>query len=111
MTDFIIEEKLTDYIVFFRINRPDVYNALNFEMLELLSSKLDALVKADVRCLVITGMGKSFSSGVDLKEIKDFDPNTARNFSLAGHRLLEKIENFPCPVIAAVNGYAVGGGL
>jgi enoyl-CoA hydratase len=111
MTDYIIEEKLTDFIVFFRINRPDVYNTLSFEMLEIFGSKLDAISKSDVRCLVITGMGKSFSSGADLKEMKEFDPNTARNFSLAGHRLLEKIENFPCPVIAAVNGYAVGGGL
>jgi len=111
MSDFIITEKITNYTVYIRLNRLEVYNAMNFEMLEDLGNKLDELSKTDIRCLVFTGTGKSFSSGADLKEIKEFDPNMARNFSLAGHKVLDKIENFPCPVIAAINGYALGGGL
>jgi len=111
MSDFIITEKITNFTVYIRFNRLDVFNAMNFEMLEDLSDKLDELSKTDIRCLVFTGTGKSFSSGADLQEIKEFDPNMARKFSLSGHRVLDKIENFPCPVIAAINGYTLGGGL
>ncbi len=87
------------------------YNiALSFAVLEEMSLILDDLTAKDVRVLVLTGSGKSFCSGADLKEIAGFSPETARQFSLAGHEVFDKIENFPCPVVAAVNGYALGGG-
>lgn len=98
------------HVVSLTLDRPEVYNALGFEVLADLSKTLDDLAKEDIRALVVTGTGKSFSSGADLKEIAAFSPERARDFSLAGHKAFDKLENFPCPVIAAVNGYALGGG-
>jgi enoyl-CoA hydratase len=98
------------HVVSLTLDRPDVYNALNFDILELVSRTLDDLAGRDVRALVITGTGKSFCSGADLKEIGGFSPEEAKRFSLAGHKVFDKIEGFPCPVIAAVGGFALGGG-
>jgi enoyl-CoA hydratase len=98
------------HVVSLTLDRPEVYNALNFEVLEELSRTLDDLAGGDVRALIITGAGKSFCSGADLKEIGGFFPEEAKRFSLAGHRAFDKIEGFPCPVIAGVNGFALGGG-
>jgi enoyl-CoA hydratase len=98
------------HVVSLTLERPEVFNALSFEVLEELSELLDDLVKEDVRVLIVTGSGKSFCSGADLKEIITFSPEKARSFSLVGHKAFDKLESFPCPVIAAVNGYALGGG-
>ncbi|HOV37798.1 MAG TPA: enoyl-CoA hydratase-related protein [Spirochaetales bacterium] len=98
------------YIVSLALDRPDVYNALSFEVLAEFSKILDDLAKKDIRVLIVTGTGKSFSSGADLKEIALFSPEQARDFSRAGHEVFDKLEGFPCPVVAAVNGYALGGG-
>ncbi len=98
------------HIVSLTLDRPEVYNALDFETLAELSRVLDDLAEKDVRALIVTGTGKSFSSGADLKEIATFSPEKARDFSLAGHQAFDRLANFPCPVIAAVNGYALGGG-
>lgn len=93
-----------------RINRPEVYNALSFDVLDELGAALEDLAREEPRVLLITGTGKAFSSGADLKEIREFSPERAREFSLAGHRVFDAVEGFPCPVIAGVNGYAFGGG-
>jgi len=98
------------YVFSLTLDRPEVYNALDFEILAGLSRTLDELATKDIRALIVTGTGKSFSSGADLKEIATFSPEKARDFSLAGHEAFDRIANFPCPVIAAVNGYALGGG-
>ena len=98
------------YIVSLALDRPEVYNALSFEVLADFSKILDDLAKKDIRALIVTGSGKSFSSGADLKEIALFSPEQARDFSRAGHEVFDKLEGFPCPVVAAVNGYALGGG-
>ena len=110
MSDFIQQEELTEHIILLRLNRPESYNALNFELMQQFESRLKSLEDEDIRAIILTGTAKSFSSGADLKEIQHFDQTTARNFSLAGHRLFNAIEQFPAPVLAAVNGYALGGG-
>lgn len=110
MSDFIQQEDLTEHIILLRLNRPDSYNALNFELMRQFESRLKSLEDKDIRAIILTGTAKSFSSGADLKEIQHFDQDTARKFSLAGHRLFSAIEQFPAPVLAAVNGYALGGG-
>jgi enoyl-CoA hydratase len=93
------------------LDRPEVFNALDFSTLNEVSNILNELEQLDIRAVIITGVGKSFCSGADLKEILTFSPEQARGFSLKGHEVFQKIQNFPCPVIAAVNGYALGGGL
>jgi len=110
MSNLIIEECPSKHIVILRLNRPEKYNAFNLDLLHELEKRMEKLSKKDIRVLIITGTDKSFSSGADLKEIKTFNSQEVREFSLVGHRVFQKIENFPCPVIAAVNGYALGGG-
>ncbi len=110
MSNLIIEEWPAEHIALLRLNRPEYFNAFNIKLLHELEKRLEILNAKDIRVLVITGMDKSFSSGADLKEIITFDNRKVREFSLIGHRVFEKIETFPCPVIAAVNGYALGGG-
>jgi enoyl-CoA hydratase len=95
------------------INRPQVLNALNSEVVEALESALREVERnADVKVVVITGAGeKAFVAGSDIKEMATMDPATARAFSQRGHRLITFMEQMTKPIIAAVNGYALGGGL
>ncbi len=95
------------------INRPDVLNALNRQVLVELSSALDDVEGADsVRAAVITGCGdKAFVAGADIASMKKLRPAEAEYFSNLGHRVMDKIEQTRVPVIAAVNGFALGGGL
>lgn len=94
------------------INRPDVLNALNVETLSELEILLADIAKdTTVEAVIITGSGdKAFVAGADIAEIQNLSPMEAREFSALGQRVFEKIENLPQPVIAAVNGYALGGG-
>jgi enoyl-CoA hydratase len=64
----------------------------------------------ELRAVVLTGEGKAFVAGADISEMKGFDPIHAREFAQNGHRTLNKIENLHKPVIAAINGFALGGG-
>lgn len=98
------------------LNRPDKLNALSYELIDELMDRLNALERDDsVRCLVLTGQGqKAFSAGAD---VAGFAPDIAaspemawRNFVMRGQALTRRIENYPKPIIAAVNGIAFGGG-
>ena len=107
----IINEKWpSEHVALLELNRPEYYNAFNMDLLLEMEKRLEKLTGNDIRVLIITGTDKSFSSGADLKEIKTYSSQEMRDFSLAGHRVCKKIEDFPCPVIAGVNGYALGGG-
>ena len=100
-----------DKIGILTLSRPKV-NALNKDMLleiECCLYKIENEEK-DIRCLIINGDGDNFCAGADIKEMKDFTPIEAREFSEIGHRVLRKIESLKVPVIAAVHGYALGGG-
>jgi enoyl-CoA hydratase len=110
MSDFFQVRKLKSHIVLLTLNRPDNYNALNLEFIGELDAALDELENQDIRTVILTGTEKSFCSGADLKQIRNFDQQDAKEFSMAGHQLFNKIENFPAPVLAAINGYALGGG-
>lgn len=96
------------------INRPESLNALNAQTIKELSSALDEL-NADTSCrvIILTGSGeKSFVAGADIKEFSDFGQEKAEELARNGHNtLFNKIENMTKPVIAAVNGFALGGGL
>lgn len=94
------------------INRPEALNALNSQVLSDLKAALDELKKeADLRCLIITGVGpKSFVAGADIGEMSTMNPKKGEAFGIAGNKVMSQVASFPCPVIAAVNGYALGGG-
>ncbi len=95
-----------------RIHRPDVLNALNRETLaEIEAFTIGFEADAEQRALVITGSGeKSFISGADINELAVLDPRGAEDISRFGQRVLDRLERSAKPVLAAVNGYAFGGG-
>jgi len=93
------------------INRPDKLNALNIETLQELSDAVEELEQDNtIKVAIITGEGKAFIAGADIKQMKDMNSLEAKAFAERGHRLLMKIEHSRLPFIAAVNGYALGGG-
>lgn len=98
------------HIAVLSLDRPEMRNALDFAAFDEMILHLDELSKSGVRVLIVTGTGKSFCSGADLKEIASFSPERARELSLAGHRAFDRLADFPRPVLAMVNGHALGGG-
>ncbi|WP_130837153.1 enoyl-CoA hydratase-related protein [Lachnoclostridium sp. Marseille-P6806] len=93
------------------INRPQALNALNSQVLDDLDAVLGAVDTAAVRCLVLTGAGdKSFVAGADIGEMSTLTKAEGEAFGKKGNDIFLKIESFPIPVIAAINGFALGGG-
>lgn len=94
------------------INRPDKLNALNCDTIgELQTAFQELRGSEDVAAVILTGSGeKAFIAGADIAELTRLDAETGREHGLKGQELTKLIENFPKPVIAAVNGYALGGG-
>ena len=94
------------------INRPKVLNALNTQTLdELRRAVLELKSDAGVRAVILTGSGeKSFVAGADINELATQTPTTGREHAIAGQHVLDLIEHLGKPVIAAINGYALGGG-
>ena len=95
------------------IHRPDKLNALNAATLDALDQAFaDAGADDEVRVVVLTGSGpKAFVAGADIAEMNSLTPVQGRDFSLRGTRMMRRIERLPKPVIAMVNGFALGGGL
>lgn len=97
------------------INRPESLNALNTKVLSELSQALEDLSQRnlqDAKVLIVTGSGeKAFVAGADIKEINQLGLDSARKFAEKGQAIFRKLENLQIPVIAAVNGFALGGGL
>ncbi len=94
------------------VNRPAVLNALDARTVRTLTSVMTELGHDDeIRCVVLTGAGdRAFVAGADIKELARLTPTTARAMADAGHRLCALIEGLGKPVIAAINGFALGGG-
>lgn len=93
------------------INRPKALNALNSEVLKELNATLDAVDLENIRALVLAGAGeKSFVAGADIAEMSTLTKAEGEAFGKIGNDVFRKIETFPIPVIAAVNGFALGGG-
>jgi len=92
-------------------NRPEALNALNSVVLTELDQLLDLIDLENTRCLIITGAGeKAFIAGADVAEMSVMDEDQARVFGQFGNAIFRRIESLPIPVIAAINGYALGGG-
>lgn len=93
------------------INRPKALNALNTAVLEDLDKAIDKIMEDDsIYIVILTGEGRAFVAGADIGEMKDMDIHEARKFAERGTKVFRKIEIMEKPVIAAVNGFALGGG-
>ena len=108
-----IIESLDDGIEIITFNRSKALNALNSALLEELSAALDSIASNDnIRVLVLTGSGdKAFVAGADIKELAGLSALQAKYFAYKGQSVINQIVALPIPVIAAVNGYALGGGM
>lgn len=113
MSEPIVTTLDRDAVRILTVNRPDKLNALNRQTLETLDQAFAAAATDDaVRVVVLTGAGaKAFVAGADIAEMNRLTPPQGRDFSLLGQRLMQRIERMPKPVVAMVNGYALGGGL
>lgn len=113
MTDNLLLIDTTDGVRTLRINRPDKLNALNAATIDALDAAFAGAASDDaVRVVVLTGAGpKAFVAGADIAEMNALSPVQGRDFSLRGTRMMRRVEKLPKPVIAMVNGFALGGGL
>lgn len=104
--------KKENNIAVLSINRPDALNALNYDTLTDIKTAIKALSEdEEVAVVIITGAGeKAFVAGADIKEMRDMTPLEARQFMLYGQSVFNMIDSLPKPTIAAVNGFALGGG-
>jgi enoyl-CoA hydratase len=108
--NLVIEHK--DSVAILTINRPKVLNALSVETVNELDAAIDGLLgDTSVRGIIITGAGeKSFVAGADISELHNLDEPGAHEYARRGQKVFSKIENSRKPVLAAVNGFALGGG-
>ena len=107
-----INHEINGHIAVITVSREKALNALNSDVLYEFSDVLDAVdAEKDVYCVIITGSGdRAFVAGADVTEMKDMDAAAGKAFGALGNRVFRKIETFRTPVIAAINGYALGGG-
>ncbi len=112
MTDTVLNVDITDQVAVLTLNRPDVMNSMNFALLNDLKDAIDDLrFNPGVRVVIITGAGeKAFCAGADLKERITLAEQEVKKFIYTIRTLFSSIENLNKPVIAAVNGVALGGG-
>jgi len=95
------------------VNRPEKLNALNAEVLAALEQAFEEAARAtDLRCVIVTGAGeKAFIAGADIGELAKLGPVDGREHARKGQAVVDRLERMPVPTIAAINGYAYGGGL
>ena len=109
---YVVRSQIDDDIVIIKINKPEVLNALDKEVATELYTEIEtAGIDDKIKAVIITGSGeRSFCAGGDLRYVINIDPIEAERYASFMHSLLNKIENLEKPVIAAINGYALGGG-
>ncbi|NND45735.1 MAG: enoyl-CoA hydratase [Xanthomonadales bacterium] len=112
MSETAVRSRAADGVLTLTINREDKLNALNRAVLEALHDAFtDAARRPDIRCVVLTGAGRrAFAAGADVGEIRALEQDQVEAFVDFGHELMNSIENLGKPVIAAIHGYALGGG-
>ena len=107
---FVKYEPMGD-IAYLTVDRVNALNALNSQVLTDLDEALDQIDLDTVRCLIVRGAGdKAFVAGADISQMKDLNPEQGEHFSEQGNNVMRKLCNLPIPTIAAVSGYALGGG-
>jgi 3-hydroxypropionyl-coenzyme A dehydratase len=112
MKYLVRKSQLDDDVAIMKINSPEVLNALDKEVAAELYSEIEIAGADDkIKVIIITGAGeRSFCAGGDIRYVANIDPIEAERYATFMHGLLNKIENLEKPVIAAINGYALGGG-
>jgi enoyl-CoA hydratase len=107
----ILKLSVNDGIGIITISRPQAMNALNSKFFTEINEMLSDLEnRNDISVIILTGEGKAFVAGADIAEMVDMNPEQGKQFSMTGQETFNRIENLPYPVIAAVNGFALGGG-
>jgi len=118
MAEILLQERTEEGILILTLNRPEAMNCFNFDLLAALSDTIrEANFDMNLRCIVITGAGgkdakkASFSTGADLKERRTLSPDQVRRFIFTIRNTFTAVEQVRVPVIAAINGFAFGGGI
>jgi enoyl-CoA hydratase/carnithine racemase len=118
MADILLQERTEEGILILTLNRPEAMNCFNFELLAALADVIrEANFDMTLRCIIITGAGgedikkASFSTGADLKERRTLTPDQVRRFIFTIRDTFTAVEQVRVPVIAAINGFAFGGGM
>ena len=112
MNQPILQELREDGILILTINREEAYNALNIAFFKSMDSILDEIYSDEkIKSVILTGKGeKAFAAGADIKEFSSFGANEAKKLSRDGQNVFNRVENCPKPILAAVNGFSLGGG-
>jgi enoyl-CoA hydratase len=111
LADLVTHERRGEAVLL-TLNRPDQLNALSSRMLEAIAARIGELAADDsIRAVIVTGSGRAFAAGADIAEMQRMTAQEALGFSRLGHETFAALEALPVPVIAAVNGFALGGGL
>lgn len=106
-----VKVELDKAVATITIDRPKALNALNRQVLAELAAAFSSLDLNKVACVILIGSGeKAFVAGADIGEMVEMDSAEAKEFAAAGNKVMRDIESFPIPVIAAINGFALGGG-
>lgn len=107
----VIEQQLDNGLLTISLNRPEKLNALNMEVLEALSQAFsEARKNPAVKGLILTGEGKAFCAGADISRLADCDADSGYQFACFGQAVFRQLETLAKPSLAAINGYAFGGG-
>lgn len=106
-----VKLKKQGHIVILTVDRQEALNALNSQVITELEEAIDQIEKdREIYVLIITGAGRSFAAGADIGEMKDYNAEDGKRFASRGGSVFLRLENLNIPVIAAVNGFALGGG-
>lgn len=108
----VIQQQLDeDGILTLTLNRPDKLNALDMDVLQALSEAFDSVKnREEVKAILLTGKGKAFCAGADIKRLAECDATSGYEFACFGQHVFRKLETMGKPSLAAINGYAFGGG-
>jgi len=108
----VLEIDISEGIALVKVNRPEALNALNSTFFKEMDSVVAELSSnPDVKVMIITGVGKAFVAGADIAEMVQMTPEEGSSFSRTGQNTFSSLEKMKIPVIAAINGFALGGGL
>jgi enoyl-CoA hydratase len=109
VSDYVLAERRGPTAIL-TLNRPDALNALSPAILEALAIRIAEVADSNARALIVTGAGRAFAAGADIAAMRQMTPLEGGEFSALGHATFAALEALPIPTIAAVNGFALGGG-